>query len=79
MRGGELHSRTKSGFNDMSMRDVSILRLMCEEMTTKEIAANLGLQKRTIDGHKTKLFERIGAKSMIGLVKYSIKNKIYEI
>lgn len=79
MRGGLVHSKDLSGFKNMSMQDVEILRLLCQEKTTKEIASDLGCSDRNIQSHRAKLMLRTDSKSMVGLVKYSIKNKIYEI
>lgn len=60
-------------------REIEILRLICEELTNQEIADKLNVSKRTIDGHRTSLFEKSGAKNTAGLVIYAVKNGIYKI
>ncbi len=74
-----LYNRQTSGVPGFSRREISILRLMCEEKTSKQIAYEMGLSKRTIETTRGKLQERTGSVSMVGLVKYSIKNQIYQL
>jgi two-component system, NarL family, invasion response regulator UvrY len=57
-------------------RDIEFLRLTCSEKTYKEIADQMGVSPRTIDGYRDELFERLGIKSRIGLVLFTIKNGI---
>jgi two-component system, NarL family, response regulator DegU len=60
-------------------REIEILKLICEELTNQEIADKLNVSKRTIDGHRTSLFEKSGVKNTAGLVIYAVKNGIYKI
>jgi DNA-binding NarL/FixJ family response regulator len=59
--------------------EVEIIRLLCEELTSKEIASRMFLSPRTIDGHRQRIMERIGAKSIAGILMYAVKNGIYKI
>jgi DNA-binding NarL/FixJ family response regulator len=60
----------------MNPREIEFLKLACTEMTYKDIAEKMCLSVHTIDGYRDALFEKLGVKSRIGLVLYSIKNKI---
>ena len=60
-------------------REIQFLKLICEEITYKEIAERMFLSPKTIDGYRDSLFEKLGTKNRIGLVIYAIKHKIYEI
>jgi len=53
--------------------------LVCSEMTYKEIAAQMHLSPRTIDGYRDALFLKLDIKTRTGLVIYAIKNGIYKI
>ena len=57
--------------------ETEFMRLVCTEMTYKEIAAKMHLSPKTIDGYRDSLFEKLGVKNRIGLVLYAIKNKIF--
>lgn len=60
-------------------REIEFLRLVCTEKTYKEIASEMFLSPKTIDGYRESLFEKLQIKSRVGLAMYAIKNKIYRI
>ncbi|MDI3320054.1 response regulator transcription factor [Pinibacter soli] len=60
----------------LSEKEIRILKLMCEERTTKEIADIVEISPRTVEAIRDKLKVKTGAKSMAGLVMYAIKNGI---
>ena len=59
-------------------KEVTILRLMCEEKSTKEIADMVDLSPRTVEAIRDKLKTKTGVKSMAGLVMYAVKAGIVE-
>ena len=59
-------------------KEITILKLMCEEKSTKEIADLVDLSPRTVEAIRDKLKSKTGAKSMAGLVLYAIKAGIVE-
>ena len=60
-------------------REVEFLKLACTEKTYKEIAGEMFLSPKTIDGYREALFEKLEVRSRIGMVLYCIKHKIYRI
>jgi DNA-binding NarL/FixJ family response regulator len=60
-------------------RDLELLRLMATELTYKEIADNMGVSPRTIDGYRDRLLEKLHVKSRVGLVLYAINNGLVNI
>jgi DNA-binding NarL/FixJ family response regulator len=69
----------KTAKPDFSDREISIMRLICQEMSNKEIAAELNLSIRTIEGYRDKIQDKIGAKNAAGIVVYAIRNNIYTV
>jgi DNA-binding NarL/FixJ family response regulator len=63
---------------NLSDKEVTILRLMCEEKSTKEIADMVDLSPRTVEAIRDKLKTKTGVKSMAGLVMYAVKAGIVE-
>lgn len=59
-------------------KETTILRLMCEEKSTKEIADIVELSPRTVEAIRDKLKVKTGAKSTAGLIMYAVKHKIIE-
>lgn len=64
--------------NALSLYDKYVLIRICEEASSKQIAAELGHSKRTIEGHRTRLMQTLGVKNMAGLVKIALITKLYE-
>lgn len=58
--------------------DKYILIRICEEASSKQIAAELGHSKRTIEGHRTRLMQTLGVKNVAGLVKIAFMTRLYE-
>lgn len=63
----------------LTKREEEILRLICDQLTTDEIAEKLFLSPKTVTGHRNSLLEKTGAKNVAGLVVYAIKNGIAEV
>lgn len=57
-------------------KEIMILKLMCEEKSTKEIAEVVELSPRTVEAIRDKLKVKTGAKSTAGLIMYAVKNKL---
>lgn len=64
------------GLND---RETTFLKLACTEMSYKEIASEMNLSPRTIDGYRDALFEKLNLKTRTGLVVYAIRHGIYQV
>lgn len=58
-------------------REIELLKLICTELTYKEIADIMKTSPKTIDGYRDILFVKLNVKNRIGLVLYAIKNKIF--
>lgn len=57
-------------------REVEFIKLACTEKTYKEIASEMCLSPKTVDGYRETLFQKLEIKTRIGLVLYAMKNKI---
>lgn len=62
-----------------SSRELEIIELICKEFTNQEIADALFLSKRTVETHRQRILERIGAKNTVGLVVYAVANQLYSL
>ncbi|MEL0652554.1 response regulator transcription factor [Algibacter sp. TI.3.09] len=60
-------------------RELEFIKLVCSELTYKEIAEKMFLSPKTIDGYRDALFQKLHVKNKIGLVLYAIKNKIVHL
>lgn len=64
---------------ELKEREIDFLKLICTEKTYKEIADQMFLSPKTIDGYREALFEKLEVKSRVGLVLYAIKNGIFKL
>jgi DNA-binding NarL/FixJ family response regulator len=63
----------------LNARELEFLRLAGTELTYKEIADQMKISVRTVDGYRDQLFEKLHVKSRVGLVLYAIKNKLIDL
>ncbi len=75
-RFNPLLSKSNPEFSD---KELKVIKLICEELTNKEIAEKLNLSKRTVEGYREQILEKINAKNIVGVVLYAIKNKIIHV
>ena len=62
----------------LNEKEILILRLMCEEKSTKEIADIVDLSPRTVEAIRDKLKVKTGARSTAGLIMYAVKHNILD-
>jgi two-component system invasion response regulator UvrY len=60
-------------------REKDFLKWVCTEKTLKQIAVEMHVSPRTIDGYRDQLFEKIKVSSRIGLVLFAIKNQLVKL
>ena len=60
----------------LSEKEIEFLRLASTDKTYKEIASELKISPRAIDGYRDTLFEKLDVKSRVGLAIYAVKNGI---
>jgi two-component system, NarL family, response regulator DegU len=61
----------------LTTRELEVIKLICEGLTTAQIAEKIYLSSRTVDGHRNSLMEKIGVKNTAGVVVYAVKNNLY--
>ena len=64
---------------EFTEREILVMRFICQELSNREIAMNLKLSVRTIEGYREKIQEKISARNTAGIVVYAIKNSIYQV
>lgn len=72
--------KVKPVFNEidpLSERELEVLRGICQELTTAEIAGKIFVSPRTVDFHRNNLLLKTGARNAAGLVVYAMTKGIY--
>lgn len=62
------------GANLLSKREEQVVRLVCEGMSNREIACELGLSEHTVKNHLFRMFEKLGVSSRVELVLYAVSS-----
>lgn len=60
-------------------REKEVIRLICEQLTSKEIASQLRLSIRTVESHRENIQEKTGARNLAGIVIYAIRTGLFEV
>lgn len=63
----------------LTAREIEVLELIAKEFTTAEMADELFLSVRTIEGHRKNLISKLGVKNTAGLLIKAIKEKLIVI
>lgn len=70
---------TNNEIDKISKREMEVLKLICEQNSTEEIADKLFISPLTVKRHRQILMEKTNSKNLAGLVVFSIKNDIYRV
>jgi DNA-binding NarL/FixJ family response regulator len=62
--------------NCFTEREKEIIRLICLQHTAQEIGALLYLSKRTVEGYRTRILEKMEAKNTAGVVVFALKHRL---
>lgn len=65
--------------DELSEREKDVVKLICQELTNNEIGEKLFISPRTVESHRQRILEKIGAKNTVGIVIYAIVNNIYPL
>lgn len=64
--------------DQLTTREMEILKLIAEGFTNKEIGEQLFISHRTVDTHRTNMMRKIGVNNLAGLISYAIKYDIID-
>jgi len=62
----------------LSKREIEIIKLIAEEMTTNEIAEKLFISLHTVESHRKNILRKTNCRNLAGLMKYALKKRIIE-
>jgi two-component system, NarL family, invasion response regulator UvrY len=59
-------------------KETEFLKLICTELTYKEIADKMQVSPRTVDNYRDSLFEKTNVKTRIGLAMFAVRNGVVQ-
>lgn len=63
----------------LSERELQIMKMVCMEMKSKEIADKLFIHVRTVESHRKHIMEKTNSKNFVGAILFALKNKLVTI
>lgn len=74
-----IHTKKEEAKILISDREKQLLSYICTEKTYQQIAAEMFLSPKTIDGYRNSLFQKLDITSRVGLAMYAVKNGYYKL
>jgi DNA-binding NarL/FixJ family response regulator len=62
--------------SDFTKREIEIIKLICDKKSNIDIAEELSLSVRTIEGHRYNISKKTKTSNTINLIEYAIQNNI---
>lgn len=66
-------------YQQLSNRELEILQLLAKGFTNKEISEQIYLSVKTVEAHRSKIYQKLGLKTRADLVSYALKHKLLGI
>lgn len=79
LKGKQLPPAILSNGHGLTDLEIEVLRMVCEGLTSAEIAPRLSRSARTIESMRNDLVKKTGVKNVAGLVVFAISNGYYEV
>lgn len=60
----------------LSSREIEVLKLVAQELSTSQIAEKLFVSVSTVDSHRKNIMVKLGVDNIVGLVKIAVKSNL---
>lgn len=72
LRGGDAAAQGGTGLDALTAREVEVLRGIALGSSNKQIAADLGISRRTVESHRESLMRKLEIRSVAGLTRFAL-------
>lgn len=69
---------SRARYAGLSDREFEVFRLLAAGRNSKEIGAMLGIARKTVDNHRSRVMEKLGLNSIAGLVRLAVRTGVME-
>lgn len=63
----------------LTEREIQIVRLIAEGLSSRQIAERLSISVKTVDTHRSNIMEKLGVRNSAELIKYAIREGILDV
>lgn len=68
-----------SGTDHLTYRELEILMMICQGLTSQEISDKLHISNKTVETHRSNIFVKSNVRNTAGLIVWAIKNQHFTI
>lgn len=62
---------------EISDREKEIMRMLCKQMNSKEIAEKLSMSQHTVNTHRQNIMKKLNTDNVVGIAIYAVKHGIF--
>lgn len=66
----------KGLISELTERELEIIKLVCQGMSTKEIAEKIFVSFKTVDSHRTNIMRKLNLNNVVSLVRFALENDL---
>jgi DNA-binding NarL/FixJ family response regulator len=74
-RSGKQRSGT---IEALTARELQVLRLFATGLSTREVAASLGISPKTVETHRIRMYDKLNCKSVVDLTRIAVRTGLVE-
>ena len=75
----EVRSNVEDKLNELTRREIDVLKLLAEGLFNKEIAVKLDISERTVKNHVSNIFKKISVNDRTQAAVFAIKNNLITV
>lgn len=68
--------KSQDKIKDITKRETEIIKLICQEYSTPEIAEALFISPLTVETHRKNILKKTKVRTIVGLIKFAIENQL---
>jgi DNA-binding NarL/FixJ family response regulator len=62
----------------LTARELQVLRLFATGLSTRDVAASLGISPKTVETHRIRMYEKLNCKSVVDLTRIAVRTGLVE-
>jgi DNA-binding NarL/FixJ family response regulator len=71
-------ARGSGAIDVLTAREIQVLRLFASGRSTREVAESLGISPKTVETHRIRIYDKLGAKGVVDLTRIAVRSGLVE-